>query len=493
MYRKKLIKLSLAAFYAFILIILGCIPEDSLQWNADGSKGIYSKKGALYLVDGSTGAITKVADKETTTIWPAISPDGSKIAYGKIVKVDDFNKAISELPPGEVKVIKSNAEILKQKIISEGIKDGNFPFIYETKDSLNEQHTNWVERYLIEKADGQLEQKIGKELIKKTKEEKITCYQLVIAPTADPNDKKILATSSQQLWRIRFSPDSKFAAYVLDRITGKGFDVGFDLYVASLTEKTPAAFVASAVAIGYDFRPDSCAIAYLKPEDENFRDQKIVPGSLFEKTIADSNGRFLVETEKLDCNDGSQAKYTCTGLTKAYAGVVYYSWMKVAYGRDSRIFFSSTKISLPSGKVDDEQGSVFCSDTLTGAVSDILPQIAVDFIQGNNHLFELSKDSRKILFPGKKNALGVYALGPDIESSKIIIDANEGFGEDAPPKLAAEWKGANQISCLVSEKSRYLTNDPNTPNRRKEIVILDTEGKLVRILSKDWPDELLEY
>ena len=84
-------------------------------------------------------------------------------------------------------------------------------------------------------------------------------------------------------------------------------------------------------------------------------------------------------------------------------------------------------------------------------------------------------------------------MGPDIESSKIIVDSNEGFGDDAPPKLVPQWKGSNQISCLVSEKSRYLTADPNTPHSRKEIVILDTEGKLIKILSKDWPDELLDY
>jgi Tol biopolymer transport system component len=485
MNKKNFINLSLAASYIFILVIFGCVPEDSLQWNADGSRGIYSKKGALFLVDGGTGALTKVADKETTTIWPAISSDGSQIAYGEIIKVDDFNKALNELSPAEVKVIKSNAEILKQKVLNEGIKDGNLPFIAESKDSFNEQHIAWVNRYLIEKADNQIGQKIGTELTKKIKEKELTCCRLILSTVTDPNSKKIIAASSQQLWKPQFSPDSKFLAYVVDRITGKTFEAGFDLYVISLNQKSAAAFVASGAAIGYDFRPDSHAIAYLEPEDKNFKDQKIVPGSLIEKTIVDTNGKFLVSSE-----NGS---YTCTGVSKAYAGVVYYSWMKVSYARDSRIFFSSTKISLPSSKVDNEQESVFCSDTLTGAVSDILPQIAVDFTQSNNHLFELSKDSRKILFQGKKNTLGIYALGPDLESSKIIVDANEGFGEDAPPKLAAEWKGANQFSCLVSEKSHYLTADPNTPARRKEIVVLDTEGKLVNVLSKNWPDELLEY
>jgi Tol biopolymer transport system component len=485
MAKKNIIKLSLAASYVFILVIFGCIPEDSLQWNADGSKGIYSKKGALYLVDGSTGSLAQIAPKESTAIWPAISSDGSQFAYSQIIKVDDFNSAFKLLPPTQAKEIKEHAEILKQKILTDGIKDTNLPSL---EDYSNEQHTAWVDRYLIEKADAQLAKKIGPEIIKKYKEKELTYYQLVIAPTADPNGKKILATSPQQLWRISFSPDSKFVAYVLDHITGKTFEAGFDLYVISLTEKTPAAFVASAVSIGYCFRPDSRAIAYLEPEDKNFKDQKFVPGSLIERTIIDPNGKFLATPEK-----GLPQTYTCSGQTKAYAGVVYYSWMKVAYARDSRIFFSSTKISLPSSKVDNEQGSVFCSDTLTGAVSDILPQIALDFTQDNYHLFALSYDSRKILFPGKKNTLGIYALGPDIESSKILVDVNEGFGDDSPPKLAAEWKGSNQLSCLVSEKSHYLTTDPNTPHRRKEIVILDTEGKLVKILSKDWPDELLDY
>jgi hypothetical protein len=167
--------------------------------------------------------------------------------------------------------------------------------------------------------------------------------------------------------------------------------------------------------------------------------------------------------------------------------------MKVAYAHDSRMFFSSTKISLPSSRLDTDNGSVFCCDTLTGTVSDILPQIAVDFTQGNYHIFALSQDCRKILLAGKKNTLGIYVLGPDIESSKMLVDTNEDFGDDSPPKLAAEWKGPNQLSCLVSEKSHYLTADPNTPHHRKEIVILDAEGKLVKILSKDWPDELLDY
>jgi hypothetical protein len=504
MTKKKLINFLLITLYIAIAFIIGCIPEDSLQWSADGSTGIYSKDGVLYLIDGSTGSLTQIAPKETTTNWPAISPDGTHFAYGKIVKVDDFDNALNSLPPGQVKVIKTYAEILKQKILTEGIKDGKLPRLGEavssglagigTKKSFNDQHTDWVNRYLVENADTQLAEKIGPELIKKNKEEDLTYFQLVLARTADPNDKKILATSSQQLWRIRFSLDAKLIAYVTDRINGDTFEVGFNLYIASPSENISAALVEQAVAIGYDFSPDGRAIAYMKPEAEDFDKDKFVLGSLVEKTVTDPNGKLLASPVNLDDNeDTSLATHNCNGPAKELAGVGYYSWMYISYARDGRIFFTSAKMSLPSSKLDEEKVTIFCCDAFTGAISEILPQIALDFTEGNCYLFTLSYDSKKILLPGNNNTLGIYALGQDLDSSKILIDKNESFGDDSPPKLVSQWKGKDQISCLVAENSHYLCPDPNMPARRKEIVILDADVKLKEVLSKDWPDELLDY
>jgi hypothetical protein len=477
MTKKNIINFLLIASYAFVVFFIGCIPEDSLQWCADGSKGIYSKKGALFLVDGTTGDLTEIASKETTALWPAISPDGSQIAYSQILKVDDFDKALSLLPDSQIKVIEEHAEMLKQRILREGLKDFNLPAL---EDFTNEQHVAWVGRYLVEKAEGQFAQKIGTDFINKIKEKEITLYQLIVTPTSDPNSKKIIMSSSRQLWRQKFSPDSKILAWLIDNVQGKTFETGFDLYIMKLYEDDSPHFIAPAIACTYDFRPDSRAIAYLSPEDENLKDQKLALGSLVEYTFVNPDGKFLTYAKD-------------ERPTKEYAGVIYNCWMSVSYARDNRIFFSSTKMNLPSSKIDTEKGSVFCSDTLTGTVSDILPQIALDFTQGNFYLFQLSQDSRKILLPGNKNTLGIYAMGPDIESSKILVDVNDSFGDDSPPKLVPQWKGTGQISCLVSEKSHYLTEDPNTPHQRKEIVILDTDGKLVQVLSKDWPDELLEY
>lgn len=496
MTKKNLINFLLVASYVAAAFIIGCYPEDSLQWSLDGSTGIYSKKGALFLVDGNTGSLTQIAPKETTTRWPAISSEGSRFAYGKIVKVDDFNRALNLLPPAQVKVIKTNAEVLEQKILAEGIRDGNYPFIGKPiatdngqKDSFNDQHIVWVRRYLVENADAQLVRKIGAALVEKTKARELTYCQLVCAPAADPNDGKILATSPQMFWRIRFSPDSKLIAYGAERINGAAWDVGYDLYVVSPAQNTPAVFLAPAIAIGYDFKPDSRAIAYIKPEDEFFDARKPTLGSLVERTIIDLNGRLLTS---LDSNDPSQ-RYTCTGAASELVGVLYHPWMHVSYARENRIFFASAKMSLPTSKLDAEKRIIFCCDTFTGSVSEILPQIVLDAVQGDLFLFALSHDSRQILLPGKKNTLVLYTLGGDLNLSEALIDENESFGEDSPPRLVAQWKGTDQVSCLVSEKSHFLTDDPNTPARRKEIVILDADGNLKQVLSKNWPDELLDY
>jgi hypothetical protein len=295
------------------------------------------------------------------------------------------------------------------------------------------------------------------------------------------------------LWRIRFSPDSRLIAYGADRINGDALDVGYDLHVVSPTENIPAVFVALAVAVGYDFKPDSSAIAYIKPEDEFFDTQKPALGSLVERAIIDPNGKLLASPAKPDGND-SPAIYVCTGAATELAGVLYYPWMHVSYAceSDNRILFASVKMSLPSGRSDEEKQNIFCYDTLTGAVSEIMPQGVLDFSQGNLYLFALSHDSRKILLHGKKNTLILLSNNP-----KVLIDDNEGFpeakkGENPPLSLVAQWKGPDQVSCLVSEKSHFLTDDPNTPVRRKEIVIIDADGNLKQILSKNWPDELLK-
>jgi hypothetical protein len=492
MTKKNLINFLLIVLYVAVTFFIGCIPEDTLQWSADGSVGIYSKGGALFLVDGNSGSLTQIAPETTTTLWPAISPDGRFIAYGQRISVENFDEALNILPPNQIKILKTHAAAVKEKIQNK--VEGGDVLSDGVLESYNKEYRSWIIHYLFKKldSDGAITKKLGTLAVDKALTEPLNYYRLILIPSGDLDKKTVVAVSILNIWKVSFSPDSNLIAYVTNRIKGDVFEYGFDLYVASPAQQIPAALVERTVAIGCDFRPDSRAVAYLKPEKEEFEDQDFLPGSLVEKVIAKPNGELIAEPADAEKETGLST-HVCTGSEEELAGVLYCSWMVVQYADDSRIFFSSAKMSLPTSKIDEEKNSLFCCDTNTGTVSEILPETALDFTQGNCHLFALPRDSRKILLPGNKNTLGIYALGQDPDSSKILIDKDESFGDDSPPELVSQWKGKDKVSCLVAENSHYLADDPNAARGRKEVVIIDTDGNLVQVLSKDWPDELLDY
>jgi hypothetical protein len=97
--------LGLAVFYIAALFIVGCIPEDSLQWSEDGSVGLLRIDGALYIVDGNSGELTEVEKTNVSTL-PDISDDGKLIAYCRGVQCSNASESLKVLPAGQVKMIK---------------------------------------------------------------------------------------------------------------------------------------------------------------------------------------------------------------------------------------------------------------------------------------------------------------------------------------------------------------------------------------------------
>jgi hypothetical protein len=499
MTKKNLINLSLAVSYIIVTLIIGCIPQESLQWSADGSTGLLRIKGALYLVDGETGNLTQIADREVLP-WPGISNGGKLIAYTRQFVCDDLSEALKLLPPGQTKMLKAHAQLMRDKVFNTGMVNGKFPLLgkpasgEEEKDTFNDNYRNWVIRYLCENADGALAGKIGTDVIKTGKESELKYFRLFTSPADDPNAKRLIATSIQPFYMIRFSPDAQFLGYLMQPFEPREpFEGGFDLYVASLKREqdVKAMLVDSPVAALYDWRSDGRAILYLKTENKQF-----AIGTLIEKTVVDAGNpdkSGLLATPADPKKETLLATHNCTGNAKQLAGCYTTPWMKAQYGHNGRVFFASGKLSLPSSKLDEERWSLFCYDSLTGTVAESIPQNAVDFASGDNiHLFELSPDGSRLLLPGKKTTLALYPLGSEPGSMQILINESEGFGGGLS-SFAPAWKGNDHFSCLVSGKSHYLVADPNQPRSRKEIVILDAKGNLVQILSQSWPDELLDF
>lgn len=478
----------LAAFYIAVIFLAGCVPEDSLQWSEDGSTGLLEIEEALYLVDGKSGELTEI-EKDNVLPWPDISDDGKLIAYSQKVKCTNLSEALKALPPGQVKMVKYYAERLRRNILKTGgLSNDRFPFPEEGL-LLPGNYRNWAIRYLCENADDKLLEILGETGIEKGKEKEIVCSRIIVSPSKSPDKRRIIATSIFPMTAMKLSPNGKFVSYLMHTQEGQVSNAfeEYGLFIASLETDVKAMRVSHRVALGYDWRPDGKAIAYIEADSKNLLHDDFIIGTLGERTVADVNDNLLATPTELP-DQGSAGTHQCTGNTSELAGVIFYPWLKVVYGTGGRMFFSSAVLLLPASRRDEAEWSLFCYDPVMATVADVLPA-SVSNYSGEAMVvtqFALSPDGKKVLLPMSKNRFLIYRFGDG--SAVFPIEESEGFGEENVSTFLPEWKGNDEISALVSENSRFLKKEGEEKHKRKEVVILGSDGKFRRILSENWPD-----
>lgn len=483
--------LGLIGFCVVAVFFMGCIPENSLEWSQDGSVGLLRVEGALYLVDGQTGQLTQIA-KEDVQPWPGISKDGSLIAYSRQVKCDNLPEGLKVLPPGQVKMIKYNAKKMGESISKAGgLIDKKFPEPEESLLNL-EHYGNWVIRYMCENADNELLKILGDEGINKGKNMDISYFQVVIVPRDNLQGERVIASNIFWSGMTHMSPDNRYVAYTMQTQYGDE-EMEYSLYVASLEGGIKDMLVDHRVALGYDWRQDSRAIAYLNADTENLGEDELALGTLQERVVADEQDNLLAKPIELEKEEGGSVEmYKCTSDVSSLAGMVFYPWEKVRYGLDGRIFFSTCLMPLPISKRDEPGWSLFCYDSVTGMVANVLPQsVSIHTSQAMNMLqFELSPDGRKVLLPIKNNRLIDYEFGTDKVGLPVFDD--EGFGEEEISSLVPTFKGNDEISFLVCGKSHYLADMQREDPNCCEVIVLDRNSLKGRVLSKSWPDEIMK-
>jgi hypothetical protein len=483
----------LLAFYAAVAFVAGCIPEMSLEWSEDGSIGLLRIEGGLALIDGKTGELNKVAEANVGLL-PDISKDGNLIAYSEKVDCNNLSEGLKLLPPGQVKMIEHYAEQMKKNILdSRGLTSDRFPFPEEGL-LLPNDYRNWAIRYLCENADKKFLEILGNEGIEKGKQKAISYFQVVVVPRENPAKKRVVTANVFTTMATRLSPDAKSVAYLMHTQEGQVSNAfeEYGLYVASLETAVKAMLVDSRVAVGYDWREDGKAIAYLSADSKDLSHDEAVLGTINEKMVADANGNLLAEPMQLP-EHGSPGTHICTGKTAQLVSTFFYPWSKVQYGLDNRIFFSSFIVPLPASKREQPRCSLFCYDPLTATITDVLP-LSVSSHTSQQVFsisqFALSPDGKYVLLPIKHNRFIIYALGTD--SMEIPIPEEEGFGEEELPEMPPSWKSSNDISFLVSENSHFLPKAKENEEKpaRKQIVIFNRTNKQSWILSENWPGSL---
>lgn len=469
---------SLIVFYATCVLLAGCFPEDSLQWSSDGRVGLLRSDDALYLVDGQSGRLTQIA-AEKVSPWPDISKDGSQIVYSEEVKCLSLLEGLRALPPGQVKMIENHAGLVRARVLR-GELSGNLQTVSEEQFGYVEPYRYWVLRYMCENADKELTERLGRENLEKGKKADLSFFRLIVVSRDDLESKKVIATSVLMHMWPRFSPSGKHIAYLM---IGPKEYARADLYVASTRQHIKAMRVASHVALGYDWRQDGRALACLCQEADDS-----MLGVIQERMIDDDDGKLLAEPLSAFEN-GSFADHECSGTVRPLAGTLFQPLTKIQYGLSGRVFFSSPSGSLPTSDLDEPEYSLFCYDSVTKAVANVLPaSVSASFGETIN-FFSLSPDGRKVLLPMEYNRFAIYTLGA--KSAHVPIKEAEQFGDDNMPDMLPAWKGNMHISSLVAQSSRFLPGEGQRKGDRHEIVVLGTEGDFQSHLSADWPDEVI--
>jgi hypothetical protein len=451
--------------------LTGCPPEDSLDWSADGLVGLLRSGCALYVVDGQTGALTTV-ETEDVGIMPGISQDGRLLVYTKTRVFPSLDEGFRHLPGPVVSRIKRDAQLLRQKILA-GLatlpKDNEGLFV--------EPYRWWVVRCMGADADPALTEKIGKEELAATQTHELRGSTLLLTSRMKLAEKQALVTLPTDIYRPRLSPDNRFVAYVAPATDNKEEAA---LLVASVGPGPRAVQAAAGVALGYDWRPDSKALAYIREEGDTLL------AALEEKEIAGDDGGLLAQD--VEVIEGPSL-YTSTSPRKGrqLAGTLFQFTTQVAYGPGERLFFSSAAGSIPTTELDAPGYSLFCYDRVTGRLTDILPGAIRSQAGDAIHFFRPSPDGRRLLVPLRQNLFALYELGSN--TALFPLPAEEGLGDENQLAFVPGWKGNDALTCLASEKSHFLVGPNHEPHRRQEILVLGVDGKLQKVLSKDWPDE----
>lgn len=479
-------KRSIRSYSLFVLccvltLLVGCFPEDSLEWSRDGSWGLLRTQNNLFVVDGASGALTPIQTDGEVGPLPGISSDGKQMTYVVVSPCATLEEGLKLFPANVVETIRRDAQRLRERVVAGDVLPTDLPLGDGSKSGVEESYHRWVVRAMCEDPDALLVTRIGRDKLEECRKCEIACSHLVVADRAEPGRNATVAAMPMTMLRPRLSPDGRWVAFLISTPHDKEKAT---LIVTSTDGKTDAIEVAAGVAIGHDWRPDGKALAYVKQDGDP------ILGAVEERVLVAEDGVIATEATNPIADDTICARRSA-GATKQFAGTLFQPYMSVQYGPDGRVLFSSATVTIPTSDLDEPRNSLFCYDRLTGTVTDILPAALRNQTSENVNYFRLSPDGKRLLVPLESNRFAIYELGS--KQVQYPLSTEEGFGDDDIPDLLPAWKGNDRITCLVSETSRFLAGPEGQAHRRKEIVVLgfDDPSQKALVLSTDWPDEAI--
>jgi len=266
----------------------------------------------------------------------------------------------------------------------------------------------------------------------------------------------VILNSLKDVHVLRLAPDGEAVAYVTgsDRTQN-----GYTLWLAPMTADAAPRELADRVALFPDWSTDGRHVAYV--QSAGAKDAKPVSlAALSKRQVADGKGKLLDEMPE----------------PEPLAAVVFDNLLGVRCLADGRILFASADMTLPAA-VEKMHKPISLFTFNPGDPTKVTRVIGAQSQSQlpESFVFELSPDHKQISLAGNDAKVCVAALA---DGRITWVQQQEG-----QLRMLPSWRSAGELCFMIPAGG-------DDPHSRGEVALWSA-GK-TRILSKDWPDDVLE-
>lgn len=455
---------------AVLIPLMGCVPEESTHWSADGRQGVLWVDGKLYFHDEISGQTIRLTENEVTG-YPTISADGKWLAWGEAEKFADLERAEKALTPAEARQLRADADKARGQIQKAGNLD---KAAKQLQEELPDQELPWIARILARdnpelfQPEPNVLRDIGKA--------EVAIHRLQVAAADQPERPTTVGRSIfHQSVNPKFSPDNRYLAF---QTSGK--DEVYQLHV--LDRETHAIIkIADLTALGYSWRRDSRALAYLRAVDMEKVIHDFALGHLVETQVANEQKSLLTKPLEGNAKPNRIDTREFAGESRNLAEILFHPACQAEYLEGNNLLFQSGMATLPRNMGKERIIAGLFRLAPGGSIT------KVDDVSDENLLIRLSPDKQLLLYSEE----GQFRLLNLADNSRRFIEGPRAAVDPNRYELVnCNWKGNEQLVGIykLKDQPKPEPNQPRAPSLpTRKVLVFNRDGKVIGDLVPDLP------